>query len=96
MQWTLYDLDKSTKTKTPHNTTKRKVYDILLRSAACKSRIIWGMDSANEGRRHIVTSALIGGAHTQNDPRRYMTPYYVTHIHGIITGDPYLSMLLFN
>ena len=31
-------------------------------------RIILGMGSANERRRYIVTSFLIGWAHTQNDP----------------------------
>ena len=30
--------------------------------------IILGMGSANERRRHIVTSSLIGWVHTQNDP----------------------------
>ena len=34
--------------------------------------IILGMDSANERRRYIVTSSLIGWVHTQNDPC-YMT-----------------------
>ena len=29
--------------------------------------IILGMGSANERRRYIVTSSLIGWAHTQND-----------------------------
>ena len=32
------------------------------------SRIFWGMDSANERWRYIVTSSIIGWAHTQNDP----------------------------
>ena len=31
------------------------------------SRIILGMDPANERRRYIVTPRLIGGAQTQND-----------------------------
>ena len=30
--------------------------------------IILGMDSANERWRYIVTSSLIGWAHTRNDP----------------------------
>ena len=29
------------------------------------------MGSANERRRYIVTSPLIGRAHTQNDPREW-------------------------
>ena len=33
------------------------------------ARIILDMDSANERLRYIVTSSLIGCAHTQNDPR---------------------------
>ena len=32
------------------------------------ARIFLWMCSANEGRRYIVTSFLIGWAHTQNDP----------------------------
>ena len=32
------------------------------------SGIIFGMGSANERRRYIVTSSLIGWAHTNNDP----------------------------
>ena len=95
-QWTPYHLDKSTKTTTHHNTTKRKEYNILLRYAFGWSMVILGMGYANERRRYIVTSALIGVTHTQNDPHRYITPGYVTHIHHIIISNSYLSMLLFN
>ena len=34
--------------------------------------IILGMGSANERRRYTVTLALIGWAHTQNDPCQYL------------------------
>ena len=33
--------------------------------------IIRGMDSANDRRRYIVTSSLIGRTHTQNDPYKW-------------------------
>ena len=34
-----------------------------------KAGIILGLGSANERRRYIVTTALIGWAQAQNDPR---------------------------
>ena len=42
-------------------TMLNKIYDTIW-------GIILGMGSANERRRYIVTSSLIGWAHTQNDP----------------------------
>ena len=35
-----------------------------------KPQIILVMGAANESRRYIVTSSLIGCAHTQNDPSK--------------------------
>ena len=43
--------------------------------------VILGMGSANERRRYIVTSSLIGWAHTQNDPcQPMMTQFTDTHV----------------
>ena len=39
-----------------------------------------GMGSANERRRYIVTSSLIGWAHTQNDPCKTCTNKYLLTI----------------
>ena len=35
--------------------------------------LILGMGSANERRRYIVTSSLIGWAHAQNDPKESLS-----------------------
>ena len=40
------------------------------------SGIILGMGATNESRRYVVTSALIGWAHTQNDPWIWFIPVW--------------------
>ena len=44
------------------------------------------MDSANESRRYYVTSSLIGGNHTQNDP------YIVGSVRYVIIQGPICVM----
>ena len=53
----------------------RAIYEILWAYTPTHSHIsgiVLCMGSANERRRYIVTSSLIGWAHTQNDPGEYM------------------------
>ena len=44
--------------------------------------IILGMDSANECRRYIVTSSLIGWAHIQNDPYTWQICFRLIYIYS--------------
>ena len=47
---------------------------------ACISMIILYMHPANERRRYIVTSSLIGWAHVQNDPLYVITAFCLCHM----------------
>ena len=52
--------------------TTRLLYSKILKKKSSHTGIIFCMRPANERRRYIVTSSLIGWAHTQNDHCPYL------------------------
>ena len=57
------------------------MFDCVKQKCSSKAGINLGMDSANERRRYIVTSSLIGWATTRNDPwKRYRQGVHLTPV----------------